>query len=553
MTDIIAKYNAQKKLFSCNVSRLNLLDLKIENTINNLQKKVNVWMNHNFESIVPTMIPYLQYQNLNLDFHFSDYDDSFLFNGYENAEIEIVFMNMQSYQNKLNESDLIGWIEERISYLREISKGTILVVSWNNKIKNQIEQIITNIPQCHYIDLSDIAIQKNIPLLDTRTEKLSGTPLSKKFQQVLSRELSCKYIPACLFPSIKAVCLDLDNTLHQGVLGEDGIDGVILSEEHKLLQEMLKKLKEDGIFLALVSKNDEQDVLNLFQSRTEYPLSIKDFSAMEISWDSKTDSIIKISKKLNIGIDSILFVDDNIGELLSVVSSLEGIKTIHASDNATLTKEIISNYPRIWKWSISEDDKKRVNDLGANQEREKIAKSSQNLNEYFKSLGVTLSFDYNNIDHAQRVTDLCNKTNQFNLSLNRTQELDISNKIKQDNCCVASVSLSDKLSDSGIIGIVLAETDHSNLLITEVCISCRAMGRNLEDTIIFTSIKNMDIFKNLKTVTFNIKQGPRNQPAINWLKKLTKQSVHNEEKIIIDAEVIKNFNSLKEIDIKVQK
>ena len=103
MTDIIAKYYAQKKLFSCNVSRLNLLDLKIENTINNLQKKVNVWMNHNFESIVPTMIPYLQYQNLNLDLNFSDYDDSFLFNGYENAEIEIVFMNMQPYKNKLND------------------------------------------------------------------------------------------------------------------------------------------------------------------------------------------------------------------------------------------------------------------------------------------------------------------------------------------------------------------------------------------------------------------------------------------------------------------
>ena len=89
--------------------------------------------------------------------------------------------------------------------------------------------------------------------------------------------------------------------------------------------------------------------------------------------------------------------------------------------------------------------------------------------------------------------------------------------------------------------------------INDVNYSSVSKGENLEDTIIFTSIKNMDIFKNLKTVTFNIKQGPRNQPAINWLKKLTKQSVHHEEKIIIDAEVIKNFNSLKEIDIKVQK
>ena len=295
MTDIIAKYYAQKKLFSCNVSRLNLLDLKIENTINNLQKKVNVWMNHNFESIVPTMIPYLQYQNLNLDLNFSDYDDSFLFNGYENAEIEIVFMNMQPYKNKLNDSDLIEWIKKRISYLREISKGTILLISWNDPIKKQIEQVMTNIPQCHYIDLSDVAVQKKIPLLDKRTEKLSGTPLSKKLQQILSRELSCKYIPACLFPSIKAVCLDLDNTLHQGVLGEDGVNGVILTEEHKLLHQMLKKLKEDGIFLALVSKNDERDVFDLFKNRNDYPLSIEDFSAIEISWDNKIDSIIKIS------------------------------------------------------------------------------------------------------------------------------------------------------------------------------------------------------------------------------------------------------------------
>lgn len=551
MVDLIDKYKAQKKLFSSDVKRSDLLDLKLEKISNNLQKKVNVWMNHNFKSVISGMIPYLQYEDLNLDFNISDYDDSFSFNGYNIAEIEILFINMQTYRDKLDDSNLLKWIKERINYLRELSKGTILVISWDKIIKNQIEQIIASVPQCRYIDLFDIASHHQIPLLDKRTEKLSGTPLSKKFQQFLSKELSCKYIPACLFPSIKAICLDLDNTLHQGVLGEDGINGVVLSKEHQLLQEMLKELKDNGIYLALVSKNDEQDVYDLFKNRNDYPLSVEDFSAMEISWHNKTDSILKIAKKLKIGTDSILFVDDNIGELLSVVSSITDIETIHASDNAKLTKEMIINYPRIWKWNTSEDDKKRVKDLNANLERVKIAETCQNLNDYFKSLGVSLSFDYNNANNIQRVTDLCNKTNQFNLSLNRTQELDVSKKMKQDNCCVASVCLSDKLSDSGIIGIIISEVKDYNLLITEICISCRAMGRNLEDTIILTAIKNMNIFKNVKTVTFNVKQGPRNLPAIAWLEKLTKSQIHYKEKIIIDAEVIRKFSFIKEIEVRI--
>ena len=121
--------------------------------------------------------------------------------------------------------------------------------------------------------------------------KFSGTKLSSLTCIEVSKDLGLNYIPSLLKPNLKGIIVDLDNTLYKGVLGEDGIEGITLTLGHKNLQNSLKKLKDQGFFLCVASKNNEQDVIDLFKKREDFPLSLNDFTKVYANWNSKSESI----------------------------------------------------------------------------------------------------------------------------------------------------------------------------------------------------------------------------------------------------------------------
>jgi FkbH-like protein len=316
---------------------------------------------------------------------------------------------------------------------------------------------------------------------------------------------------------LKAVVLDLDNTLHKGVLGEDGIQGVQLTPGHVLLQRYIKSLQERGIFIALVSRNERADVEALFAQRQDYPLRWEDFSAVEVSWGDKAASLARTAKTLRIALDSILFVDDNPGELASISAQLPEVHTILAQSDATLTLQAIHFYPGVWRWKREGEDTKRIQDLKANDERDALTASLSSPGDYFRSLQIALVCRNNPLEALSRLADLCKKTNQFNLALRRFNQAEIAERLSRSNACVTSVQLKDRFSDSGIIAVVIAERESERLEVEELCISCRALGRRLESTIIVEALRNMTIFDGCQEVTFRVQHGPRNQPALDWL------------------------------------
>jgi len=358
------------------------------------------------------------------------------------------------------------------------------------------------------------------PFIDVRSEKLAGTPLGRSAQLEIARKLACHWMPAALSPAIKAVVLDLDNTLHSGVLGEDGAEGVKLTPGHVELQNYIKSLCERGIFLALVSKNELIDVKNLFERRDDYPLRLEDFSAVEVSWDPKSVAIKRVAKALRIAPDAMLFVDDNPGELVNVISEVPQIHSLYAHEDAFLTARAVHNYPALWRWKLEEDDSKRILDLKANAERELLSENLTDPSEYFRSLKVELIYRFDPIEQLTRITDLCNKTNQFNLAIRRFNQVEIAERLESKTACIATVQLVDRLSDSGVIAIVVASKIDNKLVVEELCVSCRAMGRRLEDTIILQSLKGMSILNGCSEVIFKVQHGTRNQPALNWLSAL---------------------------------
>ena len=347
---------------------------------------------------------------------------------------------------------------------------------------------------------------------DLRMEPFTGTRLSQNAISETARKLGLLYIPALLKPSLKAVVVDMDNTLYSGVLGEDGIDGIKLTDGHAALQKRLKKMAKQGFFLCAASKNEESDVLEMLGKRADFPLKKSDFTKLCISWQSKADSIKQIAEFLNVGVDSLLFIDDNIGEISSVRSIYPGVHCIRAYEDAALTECVLENYPGTLKFASTAEDSLRNSDVNANAQRAEL-QNSMSHEDYLRSLEATLRFSIDDEERAQRVYELSNKTNQFIFNYKRYTRTQVDDLIASPNSCIVTVSLSDRLSDSGLIGVCVGTKTGDHIDIEECFVSCRALGRGLDEAIVLGAISDVCRRLGSDRVRVMFREGERNAPA----------------------------------------
>lgn len=489
-------------------------------------KKVRIHRNHSFEYIETIIQPYLAYDGCKGEFIYSDYDDSLSWGSVDqsqSSDMEIIWLDFDRYINNFNDSQLIEWINQRIESLRQLTNSEILVANWvsdlhqTTSFNQQLAEIIIKLPGVWVYDQTKVWQELGTKYFDRRAAKLTGTNLSDQACILHGRELACRWIPALLQPRIKGILVDLDQTLYQGVLGEDGVDGVVLTRAHLVLQTELVRLQQTGIFLAIISRNEWQDVEQMFRSRSDFPLQLDHFSSFAVNWNDKGANVRIVAEQLRVSTDSLLFIDDNLGESISVMQQNPGIGSIFAiSPQATL--QALTWYPGIWSTGTSEADTLRVADLKTVVDRTRVLGESDNLHAYLDSLQVQLTFEINPLVQLQRLVELSQKTNQFNFSLQRLTAVELKSAIESKEYCVISIALKDRLSDSGIIGVVIGHYKQGQWLLKEICISCRALGRKLEDVVLAQSIQIMRQRRSSNIVAIEYNYAPRNSPALAWLK-----------------------------------
>ena len=351
-------------LFGKKLNRLKLLNPQKKENDKNIT--ISIYRNHSFEMISSVINSFLKFSNLFAEFNFSDYDDSLNFQ-FKEANFQIIWLDLDRYKT----NNLEDFILERANVLRTQTNSPILIATVGKK-----EIIISNLPSdCYIININKELQNFGENIYDIAKEPFSGTKLSNKACLEFARILGLRYIPAILQTPIKAIVVDLDNTLYKGILGEDGIKNLIPNIE---FQQQLKFLKEQGFFLCIASKNEEVDVKEMFDKRKDFILKLEDFTTYQINWNNKADNIIKIAKALNIGLDSILFIDDNPAEIQNV--EYLGIKTILALDNIS---QILKYYPGLLKLKTSSEDNIRSKDIQANEKRQEMLKNLSK-EEYFK-------------------------------------------------------------------------------------------------------------------------------------------------------------------------
>lgn len=287
----------------------------------------------------------------------------------------------------------------------------------------------------------------------------------------------------------KVLLLDLDNTLWGGLAGEAEHTPVELSEEHgglayKNLQRVILQMQKQGVLLGIVSKNNEADALEIIEKHPHMLLQRSCFAAEKINWNPKHENIREIAAELNLGMDSFVFWDDNPAERQLVQELLPEVTVPDFPKRPEeLAGAMVAIYEQYFAGStLTAEDLDKTNQYAANAERNRLAQKAGGFENYLKQLAIVMQ-QVEPSEHVDRLTQLMNKTNQFNLTTRRYRPEQVQELLKNAHKKVYLYQIADRFGDNGIV--VAAIVDVSDVpVVEEFVMSCRVMGRNIEYAVI---------------------------------------------------------------------
>jgi FkbH-like protein len=287
----------------------------------------------------------------------------------------------------------------------------------------------------------------------------------------------------------RIIFLDLDNTLWGGVVGENGWKGIRLGGHDHVgeafvdFQHKLKALSLRGVQLAIVSKNEEAVALDAIDNHPDMVLKRSDFATWRINWNDKAQNIVDILSEINLGDYSAVFIDDNPVERDRVRSALPNLAVPEWPEDPSMFTRYLANLRYFDSASLSKEDRLRTQSYNANRERVRLKVDS--MTNWLEQLGTTVTVSALDEFNLQRASQLFNKTNQLNLSTRRLSAKDLLDWSKSDNRSIVVCSVKDKFGDLGLTGIVSIEMQGSEAHLMDFILSCRVMGREVEEALIF--------------------------------------------------------------------
>ncbi len=305
-------------------------------------------------------------------------------------------------------------------------------------------------------------------------------------------DLVARIAAASVGLSRKCLVLDLDNTLWGGVIGDDGLDGIVLGqgsaagEAHLGFQRYCHLLGKRGIILAVCSKNDEKNALEAFERHPEMALRRSDIAAFVANWDDKATNLRQIAETLNIGLDSLVFADDNPAERAIIRQELPMVAVPELPDDVAGYAARIADAGYFEAAAFTSDDTKRAEQYARNAMRKRASlEVATDVQGFLRSLEMVMHVRPISRMDLARVTQLVNKTNQFNLTTRRYTEADIERFMADPAVATLQIRLSDRFGDNGLISVLIARPDaawsEDTLLIDTWLMSCRVLGRQVED------------------------------------------------------------------------
>jgi FkbH-like protein len=492
---------------------------------------INVIRNEALEPSLALVNRLLSNFNIKAEWNIGPYDDTLSIHDFliRPSHANLVWIDWRRVNPRLEDA-----LFEQLTLLESISTSFVLAPLGDESIS--FENLISKIEsQSKFTIFPGKQILTPAKWRDQSLEARNGSDLSNEGSLALARILGLQLFPELAFPTLKCLVLDFDNTLYNGVIGEDGIKRVDITPEHVQLYDEIWRLKKQGVFLSIATKNDEKDVLEFIDSREDFPFKVGDFAHICANWDAKSTSIEKISNFLNIGTDSIAILDDNPSELEQISAAHADVYCIYAK-TPEIAVSMLRHGPRTSKRMVDTTGGLRAIDAKMNAQRVTASVSIVDPVILHKQLGTAMRIRYGSECDVNRAVDLFNRTNQFNMSLLRTTSIDLANN---SNKHLASVEIKDNYSNSGTISMLLAHLEGSCLVIDEFVVSCRALGRKLENVFFISMLEEILKQSNCGARTLRIKWqvGPRNSPAINWLSEIAQNGFDPDDSGVFDLDI----------------
>lgn len=353
---------------------------------------------------------------------------------------------------------------------------------------------------------------------------VGSMPYSMKGLSALN-ELILRYISVTKGMHKKCIAVDLDNTLWGGVIGEDGVDGIQLSnhkegQRYYDTQKILKKMKDQGVMLAILSKNNMEDVEPVYK-HPNMILQHEDFVAEIINWNPKSANIRLLAKDLNIGLDSFVFLDDNPAEREQMKTECSEVTVIEfPKDSSQLPETVERAYNEFFlSLEVTGEDTKKTVMYRAESQRKAEMSTSSSVEDFLKKLEMVMDIHFMKAEEEKRVTQLTNKTNQFNVTTKRYSEEEIHSLASSDGSDIITVHMADKYGDQGLVAVLILKYESDEAEIDTFLMSCRVMGRNVEIEIV-SNVKRMLERKGINAVRAKYLKTAKNAPVVELFEKL---------------------------------
>lgn len=524
-----------KKLFVKNIDALDFSE--VVKTVNGLENSKQAWHPLKIAFLrnitIDPIIPYLRFmcfeEGFKADIYMGNYDnvmqdilssESFLYK--HEADILVVCLKIDTLSESLSKSFvtiypneikreidyLLGYIEKVFKGIRRNTNAMVLIHNFETPVypsfgildyQDRSKQINTfrqiNLRLVDLVNryentfIVDTDLLQSIlgyhRFIDKRYWHIGRSPYTRESLMLMAKEY-IKFLKANKGKNSKCLVLDCDNTLWGGIIGEDGIENIKIGKTYPgspylEFQQAILNLYNRGVVLAICSKNNEKEVRCVLKDHPDMLLRENNFANIKVNWNDKVTNLKSISKELNIGLDSLVFVDDSKFETNMVIHYLPEVKVINLPKDPTRYQDILNSSGFFDSLTFSEEDKLRGQMYCSENKRKKFKAQFTNLEEYYRSLEMELIICNADDFSISRIAQLTQRTNQFNLTTQRFSESEIRDMSNSNDYKVLSIRLKDHFGDAGIIGVAILNYMEDHAIIDAFLLSCRVIGRGIED------------------------------------------------------------------------
>ncbi|KRE95920.1 hypothetical protein ASG87_16820 [Frateuria sp. Soil773] len=419
---------------------------------------------------------------------------------------------LQAFAGKVDVPVQVVLCPEREDVSASVAKASLALSA-------RLQATIQRLPNVGLFELNAVLSRWQVSSVhDQRADEIAATPYTAVAYAALAAETYRRFDARTRVP-FKVLVLDCDNTLWGGVCGELGAEGVSIDGPYAMVRAAALRARQNGMLLAIASKNNEADVKAVFERR-DLGLKYEDFAATRVNWGAKSDNIAEIAVELNLGRDSFVFLDDDPMQVLEVSRRLPEVLALQLPADTT---EIPRFLERLWVLDIAEGNAgggtDRTEQYIQHRAREQLRTEVESLGAFIAGLGVEIHFEGIGLLHVARLADLAQRTNQFNLGLTRHSEASLQQQLQAGALTGFMVRVKDRFGDYGQVGAALFHRQGSCLAVTDFWLSCRALGRAVEFAML-RELAGIAEGEGASSLHLAWQTGPRNTPALSFLSEL---------------------------------